>query len=70
MEVRRMKMIKRWKRIEEGMGVVFVSIHRGHEFNNRFGIFNHMSVTIDDCLAFEWHKSFLPLLLTQYVTKP
>src|SRR5262247_2353674 len=54
-----MKMIERWEWIEEGMGIVLLSICRGHEFNDRFGIFNHMSVTVDDRMAFEWHKEVL-----------
>src|SRR5215475_15741816 len=54
-----MKMIERREWIEKGMGIVLLSICRGHEFNDRFGIFNHMSVTVDDRMAFEWHKVLL-----------
>src|SRR5215510_3344033 len=62
-----MKMIERWEWIEEGMGIVLLPVCRGHEFNDRFGIFNHMSVTIDDRMAFEWHKAILLSLPNLYV---
>src|SRR5215471_5853381 len=62
-----MKMIERWEWIEEGMGIVLLPVCRGHEFNDRFGIFNHMSVTVDDRMAFEWHKSSPPITALLYV---
>jgi hypothetical protein len=52
------------------MGVVFLPVYRRHEFNDRSGIFNHMSVTIDDCVAFEWHKAILLSLPISYVINP
>jgi hypothetical protein len=58
-----MKMIERWEWIEKRMSVVFLPVYRRHEFNDGSGIFNHMSVTIDNCVAFEWHKALLLSLL-------
>jgi hypothetical protein len=65
-----MEMIERRKWIEKRMGVVFSPIYRGHEFNDRFGVFDHMAVAIDDCLTIEWHKGSSCYFLPQYVTKP
>src|SRR4029453_14675940 len=65
-----MKMIERWEWIEKRMGIIFLPIYRGHEFKDRFGIFNHMSIAIDDCVAFEWHKEILLSLPISYFINP
>jgi hypothetical protein len=49
------------------MGIVFVLVYRGHKFDDCFGIFNHMSVTIDDGVAFELHKAVLLSVPNLYV---
>ena len=62
-----MKMVKRREWIEERMGIVFIPVYPGHKPNDCFGIFNHMSVTIDDGVAFEWHRAVLLSLPDLYV---
>jgi hypothetical protein len=48
-----MKMIERRKGIKETVGVVFFPIRRGHKFDDRFGIFDHVPVAVDDGVAIE-----------------
>src|SRR5207253_2718308 len=58
-QVRRMQVIEGWKWIEERVGVVFFPVGSGHEFHNGLGIFNNMSVAINDGMALERHNWIL-----------
>jgi hypothetical protein len=55
-QVGRMQMIQRRKGVEETVGVVFGSISGGHEIDDGFSIFDHVTVAVDDRLAIEWHR--------------
>ena len=54
-------MIEGRKRIEERMSLVLVAVRLGHVIDDRFGILDHMTVAVDNRMAFKWHRRFLLL---------
>ena len=48
-------MIERRKGVEKRMGVVLVAIGLRHVIDDRFGVLDHMTVTVDNRVAFVWH---------------
>jgi hypothetical protein len=54
-------MVERRERVKERVGFVLVAVRLGHVIYDRFGVFNHVTVAVDDGVTLVRHGYILPV---------
>src|SRR5574341_1809535 len=54
-------MVERRERVKEGVGLVLVAVRLGHVIDDRFGVFNHVTVAVDDGVTLVGDGYLLPV---------